>query len=195
MLNLFISYATEDTAFKNAFVNHLSGLRRSGKIAIWSDSEISPGATWDTVTKAELHRADIIFLLVSNSFLAADHIWNNELRESLERRNNGEAVVLIPILLRPCVIKNTVLEAIQGLPRNHVSVTQHRLQDEAWYQIVQEVHELIIDFPNYIESNSRKSASVLSSEAQTIIGNKNIISGSVIIVGGNLHVGDVDSRL
>jgi hypothetical protein len=190
MLNFFLSSAPADKVFKEAFINHLSSLRRAKKIEIWSESEIMPGAVWKTVTKQQLQQADIIVLLLSDDFMASDEIWDNELRESLERRAKGEAVMLLPILVRPCIIKHTVLENIQGLPRDGRAVSQYGDPDEAWYKIAVEIDHLTENFASIVASSRQKTASAPPIQTQQIIGSKNVISGSVIIVGGNLIIGD-----
>jgi len=150
-----------------------------------------PGAIWDSIAREHLRRADVVVVLVSSDFMASDAIWDNELRESLEWRKNGEALMLLPILVRSCVIKNTVIETIQGLPRNQTAVSAHINQDEAWYHIVLEITRLVENFEQDLANTIKTSAKhTASTPIQQIIGSKNVISGSVIIVGGNLILGD-----
>jgi TIR domain len=190
-LSIFISYAPEDTHFRDAFTKHLAGLRRSGKVTIWSDNQISLGTIWNEETKKHLQQADIVALLISEDFIASDHLWDTELKESLGRREKGESVMLLPILVRPCVIKNTVLENIQGLPRSGQAVSLHASQDEAWSKIALEMNELVDKFQQIVAETIHSNKKHIPSEAvQQIIGSKNVISGSVIIVGGNLVIGD-----
>ena len=190
-LSIFISSAPADTPFRDALTKHLASLRRSGKATIWSDNQIYPGSVWDEVTKKHLQQADMVALLISDDFMASDHLWDTELKESLNRRQKGESVMLLPILIRPCAIKNTVLENIQGLPRSGQAVSLHASQDEAWYQIALEINKLIDDFQQIIGSTiSSKEKHTPSEAVQQIIGSKNVISGGIIIVGGNLMIGD-----
>lgn len=191
-LSLFLSSAPADISFRDALTKHLASLRRTGKVTIWSDNQINPGALWSEETKEHLQQADIVALLISDDFMASDDIWDNELKESLERRENGEAVMLLPILIRPCVIKNTVLEHIQGLPRNGQAVSVHPDQDAAWTQIALEIGSVVDNFRQSVtETTHTTTTRETSAAVQQIIGSKNVISGSIIIVGGNLHIGDV----
>lgn len=191
MLYLFISATPADTLFKDALVKHLASLRRAGKIEIWSEGEVALGAVWDTVTKQQLQQADVVVLLLSDDFMASDRIWENELKESLERRAKGDAVMLLPILVRPCVIKNTVLETIQGLPRDGRAVSQYSNQDEAWYKIATEIGQLASDFPSVIGKIRQSTTTLPSAQVQEAFGSQNTISGSVIIVGGKSNAADV----
>ena len=191
-LRLFISSAPPDAPFRDTFLRHLAGLRRAGRITVWADNQIAPGMIWNEIQKSNLQQADIVALLLSNDFMASDRIWDNELQNSLERRAKGEAVLLLPIFVRPCLVKNTVLEQIQGLPRNQVAVSSHHDQDDAWYRIVLEINDLLEQFPQ-ITAAAQQSISTHPAAPQndiSIIGGKNIISGSIIIVGGNLTIGD-----
>lgn len=190
MLKLFILSTSEDIAYRDTFTRHLSSLRRSGKISIWSDGQILPGADWSKVTNDQLSQTDIVVLLISDDFMASDQIWDLALKESLNRRENGEALMLLPIFVRPCVVKNTVLESIQGLPRNQKAISLHSSQDEAWYHIAIEISRLVDDFPQIIAISAQSATKNTPANGLTSFGNKNIISGSVIFVGGNLSIGD-----
>lgn len=186
-LHLFVSYAPQDISYRDDFIKHLAGLRRSGKVKIWSDNQIKPGVDWDEETKEYLRQADIVALLISGDFMNSDKIWDNELQQSLERREKGEAVMLIPILIKPCEIGNTVLGKIQRLPRDQQAVSSHSSKDEAWYKIAVEINAVVDNFQKTVAS---VAASAAAGSTQQILGSKNVISGSVIIVGGDLIIGD-----
>lgn len=190
-VTIFISYAQEDAPYREALAKHLAGLRRSGKVTVWSDNQISPGEVWGEETKEHLRQADLVALLISKDFINSDSIWDNELMQSLERREKGEAVMLLPILVEPCNIETTILGKIQRLPRNQQAVSEHANKDEAWYKIAVEISAVVEGFQKTVAVAAQAAAPQNVAEAmQQAIGNKNSISGSVIIVGGNLHIGD-----
>ncbi len=190
-VNIFISYAPEDILYKEALVRHLASLRRTEKVSLWSDSQISPGVEWSEETREHLRRADIVALLISNDFMNSDHIWDHELKESLARRDKGEAVMLIPIMVRPCVVKNTVLEKIQRLPRNAEAITSLPNQDHVWTQISVEIGAIVDNFQKTVYAAAESSLlQVSTKQEQQVIGNKNIITGSIIIVGRDFNIGD-----
>jgi internalin A len=191
LLHLFVSYAPQDIDYRDDFIKHLASLRRSGKVKIWSDNQIEPGVDWDEETKEHLRQADIVALLISSDFMNSDKIWDNELQQSLDRREKGEAVMLIPILIKPCEIGNTVLGKIQRLPRDQQAVSSHSNKDEAWYKIAVEINAVVDNFQKTVASVAASAASPnASGSTQQFIGSKNVISGSVIIVGGDLIIGD-----
>jgi len=194
MLNLFVSCAPQDNAYRDDFIKHLANLRRSGKINIWSENQIEPGVDWNEHSRAQLRQADLVALLISGDFMNSDKIWENELKQSLDRRKKGDAVMLIPILIKPCQIENTILGKIQRLPRDHRAVSSYTNKDEAWYKIAVEISALIDNFPKSVAAAMRSVKTEFpDGNSQQIIGNKNVISGSVIIVGRDLNIGDVNA--
>jgi hypothetical protein len=42
MVKVFISYAHEDSKFRDELLKHLSSLKQQGLIESWTDSDISP---------------------------------------------------------------------------------------------------------------------------------------------------------
>lgn len=193
-VKIFISYAAGDAVHRDNLTKHLAALRRSGKVTVWNDNQITPGQDWDEAIRQHLRQADIVALLLSGHFMASDHIWENELKISLERREKGEAVMLIPILVDPCMLENTFLEKIQRLPRNQKAVSQQNNVDESWYLIVKEIDALVDNFSKTVAAAAAQSAEQQMKpdgvQQTSIIGSKNVISGSVIIVKGNMYFGD-----
>lgn len=192
-VNIFISYARPDAAYRDALIRHLAGLRRSGKVQMWSDNEIAPGVDWDETNRVHLSQADIVALLISDDFMNSDTIWNNELKVSLHRRAQGESVLLLPILIKPCLLENTILDKIQRLPRNQKAISEHANADEAWYLIAKELSAVVDNFSKTIGAAATPSTNQQHASGVqdgTMAGNKNVVSGNTISVGGNMHIGD-----
>lgn len=116
-LNIFISYAHQDEAFKEALDKHLSTLKRSEKIAIWNDRAILAGQEWDAEIKSQLEQAHLILLLISANFIASNYIWNEELTRAMERHERREAQI-VPIFIKACDWQDAPFARIQGLPRD-----------------------------------------------------------------------------
>jgi TIR domain len=191
-LQVSILNVTADTLHKENLTKHLSALRRSGKISIWSNDELLPGAVFKQETRDALSRADMIVYLLSSHFMAEDKLWDNELAQSLERRKKGEAVMLVPIQVSPCDIQGTFLADIQGLPRNKKAISEQDA-DAAWAAIAKEIGVLVEHYPAEIQKASAAASQASTnniSASNSITHSKNVISGSIIIVGGNLTIGD-----
>ena len=144
-VNIFISYANSDANSRDELIANLAGLKRSEKIKIWNENEIAPGMDLEEATRTNLSQADIVALLISNDFINSDNKWNDELQVSRNRRNHGEPVVLVPILLKPCLLENTFLQKMQLLPRNQKPISKHSSTAEAWILIAKEISTLVND--------------------------------------------------
>jgi hypothetical protein len=191
-LQLAILGTVSDTKHQENLVKHLASLRRSGKLTTWSSDNLLIGASLRTDTRDALVAADLIAFLVSSDFMAADNLWENELNLSLERRKQGEAVWLLPIMVEPCMTEGTFLAELQALPRYGKAVSQHANADEVWASIAKEIGVLVDQFHAKVQQVKSHAAATttLSPALQSIVNSKNVISGSVIIVGGNLTIGD-----
>lgn len=142
-LNVFISYAHKDEAFKEALDTHLTMLKRSDKIATWNDRAILAGTEWDDEIKEQLEQANIIILLVSASFLASKYIWENELTLAMEWHKKKE-VRIVPVFIKPCDWKDAPFGSVQGLPRDAKPVGDPD-NDEAWVGVAKGIRDLVDD--------------------------------------------------
>src|SRR5215813_9305875 len=98
---VFISYEKRDEPYRKQLETHLSALRREGRISLWHDEQIEPGANKDSTVNAHLERASVILLLVSSDFIASDYCYSVEAELALRRHQAG-LVQVIPIVVRPC---------------------------------------------------------------------------------------------
>lgn len=115
ILKVFYSYAHTDNDYLSDLQKHLKVLEKMGKIKSWHDREILPGDEWSEEIIGQLKEADIILFLVSADFLASDYIWRKEIDIAMERRSKGKAIV-VPIILKPCLWKQTEFANLQALP-------------------------------------------------------------------------------
>jgi len=139
------SYSKDDKAFLEDFKKHLSALRRTKHIELWDDSKIRPGEEWDDSIKTALKEADIIFLLLSKSFIDTDYIWEIEVKEAMRRHEAGEAIV-VPIKAKSCDWKGLPFSKLQGLPRKDAVIDTAPNADALWTEVASEVRALIEDF-------------------------------------------------
>ncbi len=138
--NFFLSYSHEDEKLKVQLDKHLTALKRSSRIAVWSDVEIHGGDSWDEAVKQHMLIADFILLLVSSDFLASSYIWNTELKLAIERQRSGASKV-IPVYLRRCDLDDTPIRDLKGYPIDGIPVNSvpERDQDEIFYNIVMNI--------------------------------------------------------
>jgi formylglycine-generating enzyme required for sulfatase activity len=139
-VNAFFSYAHEDEDLRNRLEEHLSILKRQGKLSTWHDRKIGAGREWAEVISQELESADIILLLISSSFLNSEYCYGVEMYRALKRHEQGDAIV-IPIILRPVVWEGAPFGKLQALPSDAKPVTKWKNRDDAFKSIANGIAE------------------------------------------------------
>jgi hypothetical protein len=108
---------------------------------VWSDTDVAAGSNWKEEINRRLEEADIVLLMISSSFLAADFLWESEAFRAIERHEAGTAFV-VPILLRPSDWSATPLAKLSALPPDGIPISKHRDTDEAWALVAREIRKL-----------------------------------------------------
>ncbi|MBK8565738.1 MAG: TIR domain-containing protein [Saprospiraceae bacterium] len=128
---IFIAYSRQDANLLEELRKHLRPLERTGKVKIWYDGRIEPGAVWEQAIKDNLHDADIILLLVSADAINSDYFYEKEMSDALARHHAGEARV-VPLIVRSCLWQATPLKVLQALPKDGRPVTNWPDRDDAY---------------------------------------------------------------
>ena len=139
-LRVFVSAAAsgEDEALWQKLEAQLGILRRQGLIEIWDKGDIAAGADRTRAADARLEAADIVLLLISPDFLAADYVNDTELERAMDRHEARTAVV-IPVILRPCLWERGVFAKLQALPTDGEPVTGDKWpSQDAAFRVVAE---------------------------------------------------------
>lgn len=144
-VRVFLSYSHVDEEFKNKLDIHFAPLKRSNKIETWNDRKLVPGTLFDDEIRKHLCEDEIIILLISADFINSDYCYEIEMMKALERMKNSDAIV-IPIILRPCLWKETPLKDIQALPKNGTPISKYPDADDAYLEIVQSVNNIVESF-------------------------------------------------
>lgn len=110
--NVFISYSHKDKKWLDQLRTMLSPLVRMGALTIWDDTQIKSGDKWFEEISKALGSAKVAVLLVSADFLASDFVNTQELPELL-RAATQEGLVLLWILVRQCMVEDTVIAQYQ----------------------------------------------------------------------------------
>jgi tetratricopeptide (TPR) repeat protein len=132
---LFFSYSHVDEKMRDELAKHLRILERQGVIECWHDRCIEAGSNWESEIVEHLRTADIILLLISADFLASDYCWDIEMKNALERHENGAAKV-IPVILRPCSWHTAPFGKLQALPKDGKPVVDWPSLDHGFLEIV-----------------------------------------------------------
>ncbi len=147
-VSIFISYSHNDLdrPLLDKLLNHLRPKVRSGRIKVWDDSQIPPGAPWDDTIKKSLASADIVVFLVSAEFNSSDYIWRIEMTQALERAKTGQCRV-IPVLLRACDYSDMPYTEYEMIPKEEHNqrlrpVSEWADQDNALTIIVKRIDKV-----------------------------------------------------
>ena len=141
-VKVFYSYSHKDAAFRDRIEEALAMLKRADIISQWHDRGIGPGTEWRSQIDSNLESADLILLLVSQSFLASDYCYDAEMMKAMELHNAGRARV-IPIILRPCDWKAAPFAKLQALPRDGKAIIHWRPQDDAYLDVTRSIREVV----------------------------------------------------
>jgi hypothetical protein len=144
-LKVFYSYSHKDVKLLEKLDAHLSSLRTSQVVDTWKDGMITAGSDWRKEITRALEEADIVLLLVSSDFLNSEFCQSVELKRATERHETDRTLI-IPILLRPCDIKSTVLEKFQCIPKGAKPVTEWANRDRAFVDIVERIRTALSEF-------------------------------------------------
>jgi AAA-like domain/TIR domain len=145
MVNLFISYAHEDEAYRQEIASLLKGLRLPN-LTVWDDRRFKAGDQFNEVILKQLKVADIILLLISHDFLASDYCYEQEMPIALRRQTQGEAIV-VPIILRDCVWQDLPFSNLYAIPSDGKTdgkpIADFPNPDQAYRQIGEAVKKAI----------------------------------------------------
>jgi hypothetical protein len=141
-VELFVSYAHRDEAYREELGKHLSSLRRQNVITDWHDRKIVAGQDWSHEISAHLESAAVLLLLVSPDFMASAYCSEVEMMRALEKHARGEMVV-IPVFIRPVDFEGAPFARLQGLPKDAKPVSTWQNHDEAWVDVVRGVRAAI----------------------------------------------------
>jgi len=142
-------YAQEDKHWKEMLDKHLALLKNNQGIDTWEESMILGGEHEDAQVQQQIDQANLILLLVSGDFLASDKLYNEQLRQALNRNRENKAFV-VPILVRSCVWEGAVFSKSKFiLPRNKEFVASWPDHDAACRNIVLDLEK---NLPTIIEN-------------------------------------------
>ena len=139
-LKIFLSYARKDAEYKDELLVHLSPLVRDKEIIVWHDNDTLPGEEFDLRIQNELEAADVVLFLISPNFMASEYI-RKEIQQAIDRHPQG-GIAIVPIWIKPLAIPYQRLDKFQSLPKDRKPVSQWRDHDEAWVDVVRQLHLL-----------------------------------------------------
>jgi hypothetical protein len=131
---LYISFAPEDTRFRDALRKHLAPLLHSRNLDILDAASVPAGVDWAQACHAAIESADAAVLLLSPDFVANEATWLHDLPAILARHQR-DRVPMIPVVVRPVTLSDTPLAGRKSLPADGRPVGSPG-NDQAWTEIV-----------------------------------------------------------
>lgn len=135
MLKLFISYSHKDGALVSKFINHIAPLKNNGVISEWYDRKIETGEDFQNDIDNNLDNADIICLMISDSFLASKACLKE--KDVALKLRNRKGIRVIPVIISPCAwtIHNE-LSHLLASPTDGKPITSFTDQNEGWLDAI-----------------------------------------------------------
>ncbi len=135
MLKLFISYSHKDETLVSKFINHIAPLKNSGLITEWYDRKIETGEDFQDDIDNNLNNADIICLMISDSFLASQACLTE--KDVALKLRNKKGLKVIPVIISPCAwTMHTELNPLLASPTDGKPVTSFADQNEGWLDAI-----------------------------------------------------------
>lgn len=137
-LKVFVSYSHRDAEYldDSSLLGFLKGLEKDN-VEFWDDRRIRPGELWDDVIKANLKKADIALVLVSQAFLDSRYCQNVEIEQCLAQQKH-----LFPIILSPCDWRrHDWLSRRQFLPGGDQTIEEHYTESGGRKRLFLEIRE------------------------------------------------------
>ncbi len=133
-LQVFISYAHEDTAFKEQLLVSLKAIEREELIHTWNDSNLIPAQRWNKEILENLRNAHLIIFLISPDYYGSDFIAEVEEPEAWVRHLEHD-VQLIPVVCRFTDWSKSKLAQFQGLPDGANPIDNWDNIGQAWLSV------------------------------------------------------------
>lgn len=144
-LKLFLSYAHEDDAHREALVEHLTPLIDAGVFTLWHDRRLTGGQDWAGQIDQHLAAADVVLLLVSRHFLASEYCKDVEVKQALAQHAEGRTRV-VPVVLKSCAwTEDPRIRNLQALPRDGAPIVESPYPDRLYQQTVEGLKQVALE--------------------------------------------------
>src|SRR6516225_2808893 len=143
---VFYSYSHADTEARKTLGKYLAPLVPNKIAEDWHDRKIEAGGDWQSEISAHLESANLVLLLVSESFLESDYCFGVEVERALARLKRGE-VKVVPILLKPCLWEESKFSLLQIIPRDGKPISESASAAGAYAEVAREIRDLVSASP------------------------------------------------
>lgn len=145
VVRIYVSYAPQDQKAYTKLETSLGLMLRQGRLVLLHRG-IGSGLTGQPQRPALdqlLAGADILVLLISESFIGCDECFAHELKLALARQASPSRTPVVPVLLRKTEQRDSPWSSFGGLPKNGVPIASWSDLDSAWLDVAQGIRELV----------------------------------------------------
>jgi hypothetical protein len=143
LTRVFVSYAREDKRWLDRDDRHnlipflMESLKRQN-VVFWYDKELRPGDEFRSNIEAEIDRAQIALLIVSQNFLNSEFIEKQEMPRIANRARQGQ-MVIVPVLAEPCDWNDFPILADRQMVPGPMPLIDYTESEPAWVKVRAEI--------------------------------------------------------
>lgn len=153
-LRCFISYSHEDKKMCEKFKSHIKCLGKMYSIECWYDGMIPPRGKIDEEIKRQLNKSDIVFLLVSSSFISSYYCYEKELRMAISQNEKGKCKV-IPVIIKNYPSGKYLFSDLKFVPTDGKPITKFKPHDDGFVDALNGITCLLDEFFSKPSYNNR----------------------------------------
>ena len=162
-IDVFVSYAPEDTPHLKQLELHLSLMQRDGLIRTWHAGRVTAGDETKAEISRYLQQARVILLLVSANYMANDECWV-QMQWSMKCHFTGRAKV-IPVIAEACEWNEAPFGSIEPLPADRLPVAGHPNISESWRDVATGIRGALTKLPSVFKANRAIQTEVIAQTA------------------------------
>jgi hypothetical protein len=143
LTRVFVSYAREDKRWLDRDDRHnlipflMESLKRQN-VVFWYNKELRPGDEFRSNIEAEIDRAQIALLIVSQNFLNSEFIEKQEMPRIANRARQGQ-MIIVPVLAEPCDWNDFPILADRQMVPGPMPLIDYTESEPAWVKVRAEI--------------------------------------------------------
>jgi hypothetical protein len=139
----------QDFELYKMLYEQLVPLINNQRISIWDIKQIELGDNRENAINIQLQQANLILLMLSQNFL--NNIWNM-INQRIAQIQENKDIRIIPIILRPTSLDDTIFKGTQCLPRDYSENGIISAPESEWetifVEMCREIKSIIADLEN-----------------------------------------------
>lgn len=144
-IKCFISYSHKDSRICSKFKTHLQVLNRQYEIEAWYDGLIPAGKEIDEEISKHLEDSDIVFLLITQNYIASNYCYEREMQKAITRHSEGKCLV-VPVICRNFISGSYPFSKLKYVPVDGKPVDQFKTQNDGFVNALTSIRNLLEEF-------------------------------------------------